>query len=197
MQIFKIRQKLDLSRVCFRGHSHIESFHRLREIDLSGWVGLALWSQNLTHEISIFVKIQFNFKKKNISLKTNLKTLLILPKTKNLYWLHHVTLKTNLSNTHLEKSVETNFFKRFKVIASLPMLTPYLRIFSKKKGFSENVVNPDNLVLTTSTVQVELSKLNLNFDDIRTYFLRVLRDCWQMLLNLNPPPLPNGQYQNG
>ena len=142
MQSFKIRQKLDLSRVCFRGHSHIESFHRLREIDLSRWVGLALWSQNLTHEISIFVKIQFNFKKKNISLKTNLKTLLILPKTKNLYWLHHVTLKTNLSNTHLEKSVETNFFKRFKVIASLPMLTPYLRIFSKKKGFLRKCSKP-------------------------------------------------------
>ena len=67
--------------------------------------------------------------------------------------------------------METNFFKKFKVIASLLILTPYLRIFSKKKGFSENVVNPDNLVLTTSTAQVELSKLNLNFDDIRTYFL--------------------------
>ena len=128
-----------------------------------------------------------------------LKTLLILPKTKNLNWLHHVTLKTNLSNTHLEKSVETNFFKKFKVIASLLILTPYLRIFSKKKGFSENVVNPDNLVLTTSTAQVELSKLNLNFDDIRTYFLQVLRDCWQitfvtpdgfcLLSNKNPTPL--------
>ena len=69
MQSFKIRQKLDLSRVCFRGHSHIESFHRLGEIDLSGWVGLALWSQNLTHEISIFVKIQFNFKKKKYKLE--------------------------------------------------------------------------------------------------------------------------------
>ena len=143
------------------------------------------------------LKSNLILRKKNISLKTNLETLLILPKTKNLNWLHHVTLKTNFSNTHLEKSVETNFFKRFKVIAYLSDRIVYLRIFSKKKGFSENVVNPDNLVLTTWTAQVELSKLNLNFDDIRPYFLQVLRDCWQMLLNLNPPTLPNGQYQNG
>ena len=34
-----------------------------------------------------------------------------------------------------------------------------------------------NQVLITSAVQVELSKLNFNFDDIRTYFLQVLRDC--------------------
>ena len=37
-----------------------------------------------------------------------------------------------------------------------------------------------NLVLIISTVQVELSKLNFNFDDIRTYFLQVLRDCSQI-----------------
>ena len=32
----------------------------------------------------------------------------------------------------------------------------------------------------SSTVQAELSKLNFNFDDIRTYFLQVLRDCCQI-----------------
>ena len=37
-----------------------------------------------------------------------------------------------------------------------------------------------NLVLITSTVQVELSKLNFNFDDVRTYFLQVLRDSRQI-----------------
>ena len=36
-----------------------------------------------------------------------------------------------------------------------------------------------NLVQITSTAQVELSKLNFNFDDIRIYFLQVLRDCRQ------------------
>ena len=97
----------------------------------------------MTHEASAFVKILINFKEKILAwIKTNLKTLLILPKTKNLNWLHHVTLKTNLSNTHLEKSVETNFFKRFKVIASLPILTPYLRIFSEKKGFLRKCSKP-------------------------------------------------------
>ena len=37
-----------------------------------------------------------------------------------------------------------------------------------------------NLVLITSTVQAELSKLIFNFDDIRTYFLQILRDCRQI-----------------
>ena len=64
---FNIRQKPGL--FVFSGHSHIESSHSLRQIDTSGWAVLALWSyQDLTHEISIFVKILFNFKKKDISL---------------------------------------------------------------------------------------------------------------------------------
>ena len=54
--------------VCFRGHSHIESSHSLCQIDATGWVDLALWCYDFTHEISNFVKILFNFKKKNISL---------------------------------------------------------------------------------------------------------------------------------
>ena len=29
--------------VCFRDHSHIDSFHNLHQIDVSGWMGLALW----------------------------------------------------------------------------------------------------------------------------------------------------------
>ena len=94
----------------------------------------------------------------------------------------------------MEQSVESNFFKKFKAIASLPIPRPYFRFFFLKKNkktknkkqqqqqkdFSENPVNlagHGNLVLITSTVQVELSKLNFNFDDIRTYFLQVLRDC--------------------
>ena len=53
--------------------------------------------------------------------------------------------------------------------------SPIFQIFFLKKDFSEN---HGNLVLIT-TVQVELSKFNFNFDDIRTHFLQVLRDCRQ------------------
>ena len=141
---FKIRQKLGL--FVFKGHSHIEFSHSLRQIDTSGWVGLALWSYDLTHEISIFVKILFNFKKKILAwIKANLTTLLTLPKAKNLNLLHHVTLRPNLSKTHIEQSVESNFFKNFKVIASLPILHPYFRFFYiyVSKDFSENPINLD------------------------------------------------------
>ena len=65
----------------------------------------------------------------------------------------------------------------------------------------------ENLVLITWTVQVELSKLSFNFDDIITYFLQVLRDCWHItFIRLNGfrrlskkthVPLSNGQYQDG
>ena len=50
--------------------------------------------------------------------------------------------------------------------------------FLKKKRFLRKFskLGHGNLVLITLTVQVELSKLNFNSDDIRTYFLQVLRD---------------------
>ena len=88
--VHDIRQKLGLF-VLGVTHSHIKSSHSLDQIDVNGWVGLALWCLDLTHEIWIFVKILKN--NKLASIKANLKTLLILPKTKNLNWLHHVTLK--------------------------------------------------------------------------------------------------------
>ena len=74
----------------------------------------------------------------------------------------------------MEQSVESNSFKNFKAIASLSILGPYFRFF--KKRFLRNCSKPGhgNLVIITSTVQVELSKLNFNFDDIRTNFLQVL-----------------------
>ena len=66
--------------------------------------------------------------------------------------------------------MESDFFKKFKVITSLSILRPNFRFFFKEV-FSENPVNLD------MEVQVELSKLNFNFDDIRaSYFLQVLRD---------------------
>ena len=41
----------------------------------------------------------------------------------------------------MEQSVKSNFFNKFKVIASLPILRPYFRL--KKKDFAENPVNLD------------------------------------------------------
>ena len=51
--------------------------------------------------------------------------------------------KSNLSKTHVEQSVESNFFKKFKAIASnhCPSLPAYISDFFKKKDFSENPVN--------------------------------------------------------
>ena len=82
----------------------------------------------------------------------------------------------------MEQSVESNFFKKFKAIASLPM--PYFAnisdffLISHLKRSSKPWHG--NLVLITSTVQVQLSKLNFNFHDVRTYFLQVLTDCRQI-----------------
>ena len=72
----------------------------------------------------------------------------------------------------MEQSVESNFFKKFIAIASLPIPRPYFRFFFFEKIFFRKFSKPGqrNLVLITSTVQVELSKLSFNFDDIRTYF---------------------------
>ena len=70
-----------------------------------------------------------------------------------------------------------------KAIASLPILQAIFhsffflkRIFLRKPGKPGH----GNLVLITSTIQVELLKLNFNFDDIRIYFLQVLRNCRQI-----------------
>ena len=35
------KEKLKTRPACFRGHSHIKSSRSLRQIDASGWVGLA------------------------------------------------------------------------------------------------------------------------------------------------------------
>ena len=77
--------------------------------------------------------------------------------------------------------MECNFFKKFKTILSLPAHVSDF-FFKKKKRFLRKSSKPGhgNLALITSTVQVKLLKLNFNFDDIRTYFLQVLRDCRQI-----------------
>ena len=123
----------------------------------------------MTHKISSFVKILLNFKKKILAwIKANL-----LQTHLNLNWLHHFTSKSNLSKPRMEQSVESHSFEKFKAIAPLPILCLYFRFFFvKKKDFSQP--EHGNLVLITSTVQVELSKSNFNFDDIRTNFLQAL-----------------------
>ena len=81
----------------------------------------------------------------------------------------------------MEQSVESNFFKKFKAIAHTAHTCPYLRFFLKKRWLRKSSKpGHGNLVLITSTAQGELSKLNFNFDDKRTYFLQVLRDCQQI-----------------
>ena len=78
----------------------------------------------------------------------------------------------------MEQPVESNFFKKFLAVASLRILRLYFRLFFKEKRFLRKSSKPGhgNLLLITSTVQIEISKLNFNSDDIRTYFLQVLRD---------------------
>ena len=78
--------------------------------------------------------------------------------------------------------MDSDFFKKHKAIASLQIRRPYFSCFFLKKGFLGKYSKPEhgNLVLITPTVQVELSKLNFNFDDIRTYFLKVLRNSRQI-----------------
>ena len=43
----------------------------------------------------------------------------------------------------MEQSIESNFFKKFKAIASIAHNSPMFQIFLRKKNFSENPVNLD------------------------------------------------------
>ena len=74
----------------------------------------------------------------------------------------------------MEQPVES--FKKFKATESLPILRPYFRFKKKKKKrFLRKSSKPGrgNLVLITSTVLVELWKLNFDFGYLRTNFLEV------------------------
>ena len=68
----------------------------------------------------------------------------------------------------MEQSVESNFFKKFKAIASYH--GSYFAHISDLKKILRKSSEPGhgNLVLVTSTVQVELSKLNFNFKELST-----------------------------
>ena len=74
----------------------------------------------------------------------------------------------------MERPVELTSVEKFKAIVSLLILRPYCRFFFKKR-FIRKSSKPGhgNLVLITSSVQVELWKLSVNFDYIRTKFLQV------------------------
>ena len=76
--------------------------------------------------------------------------------------------------------MESNSCKKFKSIALLPILGPYFRLVFFKKRFLGKSSKPvhGNLVVINSTFQVELSKLNFNFDDIRFNFLQVFNFLW-------------------
>ena len=77
----------------------------------------------------------------------------------------------------MEQSMESNIFQKFKLnLKFLNFISLKHRHFIFRKSS-----NPGHksLVLITSTVQVELAKLSFNLDDVRTYFLQVLRDCQQ------------------
>ena len=121
------------------------------------------------HEISIFVNILFNFKKKKLAwkeLKASLETLYFnIVKNQEFELItssHFKNLISPKGNPHGTVS-ETVFnsgtvFKKFKVlIASMPILRVYFR-FKKKKDFSDIPVNLGMgvLVLITSSVQVEI-----------------------------------------
>ena len=47
--------------------------------------------------------------------------------------------KSNLSKTHMQQLVESNFFKKFKAITSPPILRPYFRFKRKKKKISQKI----------------------------------------------------------
>ena len=82
----------------------------------------------------------------------------------------------------MDQSVESNFFKKFKAIASYhrPYFAHVSDFFRKRFLRKSSKPGHEDLVLITSTVQVKLSKSNFNFDDIRNYFLQVFKDCRQI-----------------
>ena len=74
----------------------------------------------------------------------------------------------------MEQSVKSNSLEKLKTNSIVIAHTSPIRFFLKKM-FLKKSSKPghENVVLITSTVQVELSKLNF-FDDIRTNVLQFL-----------------------
>ena len=131
-----------------------------------------------------FVKVLFNFKKQILAwIKSNLKTLVIFAKNQEFKLITSCHLKDLISPKPTWNSQWSLMSSRnlAKAIASLSYFAHISDFFFFKKDFSENPVKlagHGNLVLITWTVQVELSKSNFNFDNIRIYFLQVCL-VWQ------------------
>ena len=69
----------------------------------------------------------------------------------------------------MKQSVESNFSDKFKANSITDYTSPIFQIFLKiQERFLRKSSKPGhgNAVLITSTVEVELSKLNFNFDRI-------------------------------
>ena len=69
----------------------------------------------------------------------------------------------------MEQSVESNSFEKFKEKFKIfAHISDYYYLFFLKKRILRKSSKPGhgNLVLITSTVQVELSKLKFNYDNI-------------------------------
>ena len=134
----------------------------------------------MTHEISIFVKILFNFKKKILAwIKANvLKTPLILPKTKNSKLITSRHFKNLISPKPACNSqwslIYSKNLKRKRHCPAFQIIPDFF--FTRISDFftKSSKLGHGNLVLITSSVQVDPWKLNFNFDDIRTNFLQVL-----------------------
>ena len=124
----------------------------------------------MTHEISIFVKILFSSKKKNISLNKS-------KPSENPFnianWLHHLILKILSLQNPAWKSQWSMWLIPSRNLKQYHHC-PHFRLFFKEIFLRKSSkTGHGNLGLISSTVQVELSKLNFNFDDIRTNSLQV------------------------
>ena len=131
----------------------------------------------MTHEISISVKILFNFKKKKISLnKGKPSENPFIAKNKEFELITSRHFKNLISPKPAWNSqwslIPSRNLKRQHHFPYFPNISDHFfkKIFLRKSSKPGH----GNLVLDTSTVQVELSKLNFNFNDTRTNFLQVL-----------------------
>ena len=123
----------------------------------------------MTRETFIFVKILFNF------IKFSEKEISLWGKPVNSFNVsenQEIGLNTSCHIHHHVKNLNSpkpTWKSQWSLISSLPSFFTSQLYFRKSSKPGH-----ENLVLVTSTVQVELSKLSFNSDDIRTYFLLFL-----------------------
>ena len=117
---------------------------------------------------------------------------------------------SNLSKTHMEQSVEPNFLKKFKVIASLPILCPYFRFYLKRK-ISQKIQQTwtwesisNYFICSSWTFKVEL-QLCWYRNFFSSSFKKLLinnshHPYWILSVKQNSPSpsrIPNRQYEDG